>query len=266
MNADSQFDRESRARTWYRRLINLYPGAFRERYAVEMLRVFEEDWRRVGSQRANARRRYWFHVLRDLIGTLPREWLTAMPFEVKAGLAGFGVLVSLYVIYHQRLAVFYWLLLAAFTTALWAILLGPSRFRMLPALLSSIFLGAVSVGAAKLCEGIGHSPYGVSLVFLAGALYIAVFIFVVLGNTKLPRRAARPFWRGLQPSERFRLFSFFVIDVLALRFTEIAVGQHEGFHGIYLLVPSLLLAKQVYEIWRKPIATTVQILWPSQLG
>lgn len=90
--------------------------------------------------------------------------------------------------------------------------------------------------------------------------------FIAIGGSKIPRRAARPFWRGLPPNERFRLVSFFAIDVLVLRFTETAAGQHEGSHGIYLLVLSMLLANQVYAIWRKPSTVVVRVLWPTQIG
>jgi hypothetical protein len=130
----------SAARCWYGRLINLYPGAFRERYAAEMLQIFEESWSRVSQRGATARCRYWLHVLFDLIRTLPGEWLAATPLPTKVSLLVIGIAVSLCVIDHQWLTIALWLFSCAFITVCWT-LIRPSRLGLVPSLLLAGALG-----------------------------------------------------------------------------------------------------------------------------
>ncbi len=62
---------------WYRRLVNLYPAAFRERHAEEMVRNFDKDWKRLGERGPAAQRRYAQHVAWDALRSLPREYWAA---------------------------------------------------------------------------------------------------------------------------------------------------------------------------------------------
>jgi hypothetical protein len=139
---------ESGADRWYCGLIKLYPGAFRERYATEMLRIFEESWSRVSDRGAIARWRYWLHVLFDLIRTLPGEWLAAMPLPTKVSSLVIGIAVSLCVIDHEWLVLTLWLFYCAFTTVCWGFI-RPSR-GILSSLLLATALGWAGFGITAL--------------------------------------------------------------------------------------------------------------------
>lgn len=94
MNAEPHSKSEAgRARRQYARLVNLYPAAFRERYAAEMLRIFDQDWNRLTDQGDAARRRYGRHMVWDALRTLPREYLAAASKYQRFGLCAAAIAV-----------------------------------------------------------------------------------------------------------------------------------------------------------------------------
>jgi hypothetical protein len=253
MNAQRKFNREMEASFWYRRLLNLYPGAFREHYAAEMLRVFEEDWSRVRREGAFARWRYWVHVLCDLAGTMLREWLAAMPIPTKAGFIGIGVLLSLFAVGHEWLAIADWLFLCVFATVCWAVLIRPLRLGI-ASLLSAGVCGCAGFGIAKLLVRIvdsGPSEHG--LVATAFVVQMLVMLVVYIGSERLhaPRVL---FWLD-QPGAiklifRHILFGlcFSTAWMAPLFFGFAAVSQ--TLPGMLLFLPCQFLARQLLAIWR----------------
>jgi hypothetical protein len=70
--------RESALR-WYRRLLLLYPGAFRARYRDEMMELFSADWSQAEDRGTWSCYRLLFRAGFDCVRALPREWMAALP-------------------------------------------------------------------------------------------------------------------------------------------------------------------------------------------
>lgn len=162
MSSEQPVAGESRAHRWYGRLINLYPGAFRDRYAGEMIRVFEESWKRISNRGATAQWRFWFHIICDLIRTLPGEWLAAMPLPTKGTVLGAGAIVSYFAIDREMMNLAFCLFFFACATACFAISIRPLRLRHPSLLLLAAALEGAGFWITRLLAGYGPNFRGSS--------------------------------------------------------------------------------------------------------
>jgi hypothetical protein len=250
MSAHSQINHESRGLLWYRRLIALYPGAFRDRYADEMLQVFEEEWDRVHTKGVFARFRYGAYVIGDLTGSMSSEWLKALPTETKIALIGMGAMVTLDAIGHQFLTLAYWLLLYTYLIAFLAIVRHPARFQFLSLLLLTGALGLANFVTVKWLAGIvGHSDYDNGFASASSGLFGVVFAIAAFGCDKLPPTTTpqRPFGRRHPMRFVFAVISISFGLALLMHF-----GLGDGRHGWTLAGLSLFFSKQFSAIRKLP--------------
>jgi hypothetical protein len=252
---------EPGARRWYGRLVNLYPGTFRERYAAEMLRVFEESWRRISDRGASARRRFWFHVIRDLIRTLPGEWLAAIPLPTKVSLLAIGIAVSISVINHQWLTIALWLFFCAFGIVCNALIYS-SRLRILSSLLLAGALGWagfwITTLLAKSIHGShDHGPNG------ADHLSVLVAMLVIFFCKEILMARSPPGWdttQHIRPPPRANFTSQFVLSSLCcvgillaqlkINSSDSAIAGSQTVLAGFLLMSCVNIAGQFSVIWR----------------
>ncbi len=239
-------DPEPRTCLWYKRLLNLYPGAFCERYGAEMLQAFDEDWSRASNRGPTSKIRYGLHVLRDLAGTMLTEWLKALPRETRIALAGMGTMVFLYAAGHQYLTLADWLLLWCYLAALRAVLLRPSRLQFVASLLLTAAFSAVYFWSAKLLTGIGHSAYGNKYAVVGSWLFGAVFAFACLGSLKC---AWGESCRSLLSHYHAR-YVFGIICCASAIAAMVHFGVKDGAHAWNLSILSMMLGRQLDSIRR----------------
>jgi hypothetical protein len=241
---------ESGADRWYCGLIKLYPGAFRERYATEMLRIFEESWSRVSDRGAIARWRYWLHVLFDLIRTLPGEWLAAMPLPTKVSSLVIGIAVSLCVIDHQWLTIAIWLFSCAFMTVCWT-LIRPSRLGLVPSLLLAGALGWSGFWITNLLAKFIILGSHYHRTNTADHLSVMVAMFVVL-FCKEPFKARYPGW-----TSRSILSALCMIGIVLAQLKIISGGTNGA--GTQIVMASFLFSTSV-----SIVTGQLAVIWRSQ--
>jgi hypothetical protein len=265
MSTQPTFNREPLGRFWYRKLIGLYPGVFRDRYAVEMLRVFEEDWSRVSGQRGSARWRYWVHVLGDLARAVPGKWLSVMTLVTRVGSIGITVALFLYLLGHQWLTVAYWLFLCGFMVVGWMALILPSRLGVAA---SSLLAGVLGIGgfwSTRLLAGYIHGPtpddsiwvFGLTVAAMLLGTLITVSIGVASSLGGLPSfwMVRKPAQSGPNKNLRFRSV-LFTLSILMTGGAQFFVGHRamgQLLMGALLAGPCRLVASQLYAIWHNAI-------------
>jgi hypothetical protein len=258
MSNEQPLSHESGALHWYGGLINLYPGAFRERYAAEMLQIFEESWSRVSQRGATARWRYWLHVLFDLVRTLPSEWLAAMPTEIKFGLMCIGGVAALFAIDYEVMNIAYGLFFLAFTIACFAISVRPLRLRSPSLLLLAGALGSAGFWITARWATFGHNPDGstwVMLIFsvlLAGVL-AAIIISFHFGWKAAARQKRQRSEHVVSKALAGNLLAMLVaISIKIYGSPDRSYGRFSWAMLICQFCPQLV--RRLWEIWQTPDA------------
>lgn len=262
MNAELHLDHEPKAYVWYRRLIGLYPGVFRERYATEMFRAFDEDWRRIGGKSLGSRWLYCLHVMSDFGRTLPREWLAAMPPLTRVSLFGIGTAFSFLLVGRQVLTIAYCLFLCAFLALCWVTLMRPSRLGIALSVSLTGILGMVAFWTTVLLTGHIHSPdpeeanqvFGWTIAALC--LVVLLMIPLAIGNSRLGSCASwmtqRLRRRSPHDNLTFRFGLFFLCGVF-IEGAQLVVGRPAAgqlMDGGLLALPCMFLSYHVSKIWQ----------------